>query len=122
MSLSPSFKEFLLEQMAQFGPVTIKRMFGGAGVYRDGMMFAVVDNDIVYFKTDDENRGLFEVEGLAAFVFQTAKGHAMTIKYYRAPERCMDDAGEMAEWCRIGFGAALRAAQGKRQKFEALAN
>ena len=57
MSVSASFKEFLIEQMAGFGPVTIRAMFGGAGVYHDGLMFALVDDDALYFKVDETSQG-----------------------------------------------------------------
>ena len=53
MSVSASFKEFLIEQMAGFGPVTIRAMFGGAGVMCDGLMFALIDDEVLYLKADD---------------------------------------------------------------------
>ena len=56
MSVSASFKEFLIEQMAGFGPVTIRAMFGGAGVMRDGLMFALIDDEVLYLKADDDNQ------------------------------------------------------------------
>ena len=53
--------------MAGFGPVTIRPMFGGAGVYHDGLMFALVDDEVLYFKVDETSRPAFEAENLPPF-------------------------------------------------------
>lgn len=110
MSVSASFKEFLIEQMAGFGPVTIRPMFGGAGVYHDGLMFALVADEVLYLKVDEANRPAFEAENLPPFVY-SRKDQKIDMSYFRSPERCMDDADEMAIWCRTAYGAALNAAR-----------
>lgn len=56
MSFSNEFRDFLIEHTAEFGPVTIRRMFGGGGIYRDGLMFGLIDDETVYLKADDETR------------------------------------------------------------------
>ena len=116
MSVSAGFKEFLIEQMAGFGPVVIKSMFGGAGVMRDGQMFALIDDDVLYFKADETTKAAFEKEGLAQFTYIAKGGKLMEMNYYRAPERCLDDPEEMANWCRTAFGVALKSAAKKRPK------
>jgi DNA transformation protein len=116
LSISASFKEFLIEQMAGFGPVAIRPMFGGAGVYRDGLMFALIDNDALYFKVDETSRPAFEAEKLPPFAFSTKGGRKVDTSYFRCPERCLDDADEMAAWCRIAYTAALKAAAKKKPK------
>ena len=113
MSVSAEFIDFLLEQMAGFAPVSVRRMFGGAGLYRDGVMFGLVDDDALYLKVDDTNRGDFESEGLAAFSYETSDGRNTIMSFMRAPDRCLDDAEEMADWCRKAHAAALR---GKKPK------
>lgn len=109
MAASAEFIEFLKEQMADFGPVTHKRMFGGAGLYRDGVIFALVVDDALYLKADAESRPLFEAEDLKPFTYGTKNGEKIITSYCRAPERCLDDRDDMTEWCRIAWGAALRA-------------
>ena len=99
---------FLKEQMAGFGEVMARRMFGGAGLFRDGLMFALVAEDVLYLKADAESAAAFEAEHLAAFSYPTKSGEHTLTSYRRAPERCLDDEGEMAEWCRLAWGAALR--------------
>jgi DNA transformation protein len=114
VSLSPEFRAFLEDQMAEFGKVSIKKMFGGAGVYRDGLMFALVDRDVLYLKADAESRGEFDALGLAPFSYQTKDGQRTLTSYFRAPAVCLDDPAEMTEWCRKGYAAALRASKKKR--------
>ena len=101
---------FLKEQMAGFGEVEARRMFGGAGLFRDGLMFALVAEDVLYFKSDAESAAAFETEQLAAFSYPTKTGEHTLTSYRRAPERCLDDEGEMTHWCRLAWGAALRQA------------
>ncbi len=113
MSYSNEFKEFLFEHLAGFGPVSIRRMFGGGGIYRDGLMFGLIDEETVYLKVDDETRVRFEAEGSEPFVYAPAKGKTVAMSYYRVPVRCMDDAGEMTEWAKLAYGAALRAQRKK---------
>ena len=106
MPASAEFCEFLTEQLAGFGPVEIKRMFGGAGLFRDGLMFALVADDVLFFKVDEENTGAFEAEDLPHFTYTTKKGDKGLMSYRRAPERCLDDADDMTEWARAAFDAA----------------
>ena len=114
MSVSADFKQFLAEQMAGFGAVNIRGMFGGLGIFHDGLMFALVVDDVLYFKTDAEGRKAFEAEGLGPFTYATKSGKRTLTSYWRSPERCLDDPEEMTLWCRKAFDVALRAAKSKR--------
>lgn len=116
MSVSGEFIEFIKDQLAGFGPVTIKRMFGGAGLYRDGLIFALIADEVVYFKADDITRPDFEAEKLGPFVYGTKNGKNTIMSYWRAPERCMDDPSEMVEWARKAHAAALRASKPRPAK------
>lgn len=113
MTVSAGFSEFLKDQLSEFGAVTIRRMFGGAGIYRDGLMFALVASDVVYFKADDVNRPDFEALGLGPFVYAGKDGRNTIMSYWRAPESCLDDPSEMADWAARAFAAALRSRPGK---------
>lgn len=116
MSVSPSFREFLIEHMAGFGPVAIRPMFGGAGVYRDGLMFALIDGEVLYLKADGSTKQSFLAENLPPFIYAAKGGKKMEMSYYRIPERCLDDADEMAQWCRAAYAVALKAARKKPRK------
>ena len=116
MSVSAGFQEFITEQMAGFGPVTVRAMFGGAGVYRDGLMFALIDDEVLYLKVDDSTKPDFMTENLPPFFYEAKGGKKMEMGYYRTPERCLDDMDEMAFWCRKAFEVALKAAAKKKPK------
>lgn len=116
MAVSDEFSAFLTDQLADFGPVDIKRMFGGIGVFADGLMIGLVANEVLYFKVDDENRVEFEDEALAPFMYSRKGGEPIAMSYMRAPERCMDDRDEMTAWARSAFDAALRADKKKPAK------
>ena len=105
------FTDHLAELFEAFGPVTVRRMFGGHGVYRDGVMFGLVSNDALYLKADDGNRAKFESRGLPRFEY-AKQGRTITVSYYLAPAEAMDDPQTLAEWTRPAFEAALRGRRG----------
>jgi DNA transformation protein len=112
--MSTEFTDFLIEQMAGFGPVSAQRMFGAVGLYRDGIIFAIVAGDVLYFRVDGDSRGAFEAEGLDSFTYKTSTGDISVMSYMRAPERCLEEPDEMTEWCRKAFEAALRVRKAKK--------
>ncbi len=109
MAASKQFVSFAQEQMAGLGQVHVKRMFGGAGLFRHGLMFALVADDVLYFKSDDHSSQAFDAEGLAPFTYSTRHGDKVLTSYRRAPERSLDDPEEMLHWAEIAFEAAMRA-------------
>lgn len=109
------FIEFLLDQLRGFGAVRARKMFGGHGIYRDDLMFALVADDVLYFKVDDTSRAIFADEGLQPFTY-VKKGQAMQMSYHEAPADALEDADVMHHWAKLGFEAALRAAAQKRTK------
>jgi len=108
LSVSQEFRDFLLDQLAGVGPVTMRRMFGGAGVYCDGLMFGLVAGDVLYFKCDAENRADFEAEGLGPFTYMASGKPRAIPSYRRAPGACLDDPAEMAAWGQKALAAARR--------------
>jgi DNA transformation protein len=115
MAANGDFIEFLKDQLRGLGYVTSRRMFSGAGIYCDGVIFALLLRDTLYFKVDDGNRAAYEAEGLRPFSYQ-AKGRTMEIKaYWRIPERLLDDPEEMVEWARAALAAGQRA-EGRKRK------
>src|SRR5580658_4244623 len=104
--------EFIHELFGQFGPVTVRRMFSGAGIFRDGLMFGLIIRDVVYLKADEGNIADFEREGCAPFTYMRGKApgrpsqHALP--YWRLPERLYDDPDELAAWAARAFAIAER--------------
>jgi DNA transformation protein len=116
MTASKGFVEFLQDQLRSVGPVAIRRMFGGAGVFADGVMFALVADDTLYFKADDATRADFEAEDMPVFSYETKDGRKSLVSYWRAPERLFDDPEEMQAWASKALGVARRAAAAKSGK------
>jgi DNA transformation protein len=107
MAVSDGFKELLAELLAPVGPIAIRRMFGGVGVMLEGVMFALVADDVLYFKVDDRTRARFESEGMGPFTYATKNGENVLSSYYRAPERLYDEPDEMLAFAREAAEAAL---------------
>lgn len=102
----------ITELLASVGPVVARRMFGGAGLFLDGVMFGLIASGELYFKVGAENEALFRDEGMQPFTF-TAKGRSVEMSYWRAPERLYDDQDEMTAWARTAIAAARKAKAGK---------
>ena len=116
MASNPEFIAFLTDQLAPLGHVTTRRMFSGAGMYCDGVIFALILRDVVYFKVDDGNRAAYQAEGSGPFSYE-AKGRQVEIgSYWRVPERLFDDRDDMVEWGRAALAAGRRAAVKERPK------
>jgi DNA transformation protein len=106
------FHGFVEELFAGLGPVRIRRMFGGAGVYAGDVMFGLIDEDTLYLKTDAALRVELAAEGSAAWVYSRAKRTWEDSAYWRLPEVALDDPDEAVAWARRALAvASARAAQ-----------
>ena len=110
MPVSPGYVAMLCELLEALGQVSVRRMFGGAGVYAESVMFAIVDDDQLYLKTDDAGAALFEAEGMGPFTYRTKSGEGTLKSYWRAPERLLDEPEEMVVWARRALQVALSSA------------
>jgi DNA transformation protein len=110
MVASESFAEFLCEQLAPLGRVTMRRMFGKTGVFCDGLMFAMVTDDTLYFRVDDLNRAAFREAESSPPLNYAKKGRTIDLSFWRAPERLWDEPDELVAWARTAMGAARRVA------------
>ncbi len=100
MAPSESFQDFIRDQLAAFGPVTIRNMFGGAGIYADGVMFAILTGDTLYLKADETTEPAFEAEGMAPFTYPPKGKAPVTMSYWEAPPRLLEDPDALADWAR----------------------
>jgi DNA transformation protein len=101
---------------AAFGPVVVRRMFGGAGIYADGMMFALIADDVIYLKVDEGNAPAFEREGCEPLSYTARNGKRAVMSYRRIPDRLLDDPDELARWAVNAVAAAGRAAARKQPR------
>ncbi len=105
--MSGEFIEYVMELFGPFGTVGARRMFGGHGVYLDGLMFAIVSEDTLYLKADEMNRVEFEQAGCEIFGY-ARKGKRASLNFFRAPEDAMESPELMLPWARTAYAAALR--------------
>ena len=116
MAVSESLVALLQEQLEPLGRITFRRMFSGAGVYGDGVIFALILRGTLHFRVDDRNRAAYEAEGMAPFSYE-AQGRIRQIgAYWRVPERLFDEPDEMIEWARAALAAGRRSAADKASK------
>ena len=103
------FVDHVVETMRAFGPDTAKQMFGGWGLYHDGVFFALIAEDTLYLKADEENGAEFDAASLPPFVYVTKDGDSMTMSYRQAPPEALESPTAMTVWARSAYAAALRA-------------
>jgi len=115
MPINNPFVEYLLELLQPLPGVTAKRMFGGYGLFRAGLMFGLVAQDTLYLKTDEQNRAEFVARDLGPFIYEK-EGKPMPMSYYQAPGEALDNSDDMVEWAEMAFAAAVRVAANKPKK------
>lgn len=115
MARQSEFVEFVLELLAPPGNVRARAMFGGHGIYRGEVMFAIIVNDQLYFKADSVSRQTYTARGLAPFTY-VARGKTQTLQYYEAPPEVFEAPEAMRKWAQRAVGVALNARRGKNKK------
>jgi DNA transformation protein len=113
MPMRPEFRDYLLELFERFGPIRIKAMFGGFGLYSGEIFFGLIADERVYLKVDDTTRADFEAEGKTHFTFKLKSGDIGAMSYFEIPDRLYDDPDELAVWARKAVDVAMRAATSK---------
>ncbi|MGD1934974.1 MAG: TfoX/Sxy family protein [Candidatus Phaeomarinobacter sp.] len=109
MAVSSEYLDFLLEMLGPLGPVKSRRMFGGSGLFADGLMFALIANEVLYLKVDEQTQPAFEAEGAEPFTYETKAGKRGVMSYWQVPERLSDEPEEFVTWARDAVSVALRA-------------
>ena len=110
MTASANFAEFLREQLSPLGRVTLRRMFGKSGVFCDGVMLAMVTDDTLYFRVDEQNQADFQEAASAPPLNYEKGGRAIDLAFWRAPDRLLDEPDELVRWARSALAAARRVA------------
>lgn len=136
MSYDESLVEWVREALEPLGPVTLRKMMGGATLYLDGndrmsgaphrstlsggqgnpIIFAIAYGGEIWFKADGESDAVWDAEGCERFSVTFKDGRVDTMNYRRAPADVYDDAEAMQRWARLAHAAGLRGAAKKRPK------
>jgi DNA transformation protein len=105
MAVTPDYLQYVLEQLGGLAHVSSRRMFGGIGLYCDGVFFGLIDNDTLFFKVDDSNRPDYVARGMAAFRPFPDRPDQST-SYFEVPADALEDRDELAVWARKSVLAA----------------
>jgi DNA transformation protein and related proteins len=105
--MSESFTSYLRDLFSELGPVVLRKMFGGQGLYHDGLIIGLVIGEELYLKTDAVTVGAFEQAGGHPFVYQ-GKGKPVTMSYWLPPAEAMESAQAMRPWAKLAYEAAVR--------------
>lgn len=115
MSDSREFASHVVDLLDPFGKVESKRMFGGFGIFHQGLMIALIAEGNLYLKADEKSRSFFEDEGMSRFsYFKRDKEYFLS--YYLAPEAFFEDPDDCIRWAALAYDAALRASKKKNRK------
>ena len=113
--MSDDFSEHLRELFSEVGPIDLRPMFGGHGLYLDGTIIGIVLDETLYLKTDAATRAHFENAGCAPCIYDM-KGRALTMSYWSVPADAMDSPQAMRPWAQLALEAALRKRAGRKRK------
>jgi len=114
MTKDSEFADYVVEITQSIGPVYAKRMFGGHGIFLDGLMFGLIADKTLYLKVDKKSEADFSSLGLEAFSYNK-NGKQMKMSYFQAPEEALENLDEMNIWANKAYSAALRAAVKKKK-------
>ena len=109
MAVSTDFLAYVLDQLAGLGGVSSKRMFGGAGLYKDEFFFGLIADDVLYLRVDDSNRKDYAGRGMGQFKPYADRPH-LSMNYYETPAEVLEDAGELVNWAQRSVDVAMAAA------------
>lgn len=114
MAVNAAYREYVLEQLGRVAPVSGRSMFGGVGIYSDGLFFALMDDGAVYLKVDDTNRAMFVDAGMSQF--DPFGDGQQVMKYYELPADLLESPDLLRPWMDAALDVARRARKSKKKK------
>ena len=119
MSVDTGLIDWVEEAMAPIGQVSFRRMMGGATLYLDGIVFAIVLDDALWFKSDVAADAVWDAAGCPRFTYDRKDGTTATMNYRRAPDDVLDDGEALREWATLAVEAGRRAPVKRKQNRQA---
>jgi DNA transformation protein len=116
MALDTGLIAWVEEALAPIGQVSMRRMMGGATLYLDGTIFAIIADDALWLKADATSDAEWDAAGCPRFIYAMGDGRALSMNYRRAPDDVYDDADALRQWAMLGVAAGLRAPARKPRK------
>lgn len=116
MSVSSEYKDFVIDVLSSFGDVQVRSMFGGGGVYHQGIMFGLIADETLFLKADDTNIPDFESEGMGPFLYEGKSGKPISMSYWQVPDYLYENSDEMKSWAEKAYNIALSTKKPKPKK------
>lgn len=116
MSIDEGLLEWVKEALEPLGVVTLRKMMGGATLYLDGTIFAILDEGEIWFKADDQTNAVWDAEGWERFSVTFKDGRVDTMNYRRGPADVYDEPEAMRRWAKLAVEAGLRGAAKKKAR------
>lgn len=113
--MTPEYREWLTELFARFGAVSVKHFFNLNGLFLDDIMFGLVADDRIYFKTDEQSRKIFEREGVSALTYVMRDGERIVTSYWEVPQHLYDEPDQLVHWAKRAYEIALLSPTAKRK-------
>ncbi len=107
--------DYLIDQLAPLGDIRGRRMFGGHGLFLNGAMVGIIEEETLYLKADAASRGAFEAESMAPFTY-SARGRRIALSYWEAPAAVLEEPEQLQQWVREAAAAARRAQAAKQPR------
>ena len=107
LRVSPSFRDYVVDQLAELPDVRARAMFGGVGLYGRGLFFGIIAGDVLYLKVDHSTRARYERTGMKPF--RPYPDRSGTMQYYEVPTGVLESAVELVRWAREAVKVAERA-------------
>lgn len=111
---SSDYRDYVLDVLGSFGEVTAKAMFGGHSLYKNGVIFAIIADDVLYFKVGDSNRADYMAYGSQAFTYE-AKGKRVSMSYWQVPLEVMEEGAELVQWAEKAYQVGCKSAHKKKK-------
>ncbi len=108
MTIDMGLYAWVREALAPIGEVTMRKMMGGATLYLDGTIFAILHGEDIWFKADKESDAIWDAEGCPKFSITLGDGRVDVMNYRRAPLDVHDDVEAMQRWAQLAVEAGER--------------
>lgn len=116
MAVTTDYLAYVIDQFAPFAKVISRRMFGGVGLYADGLFFGLIDDDTLYLKVDDSNRDDYVSRGCVPFRPLANDPDAYSMSYFQLPEDVLEDPDTLRFWARKALAVAAASAAAKARR------
>lgn len=111
---SSNYRDYVLDLLGLFGEVTVKAMFGGHSLYKNGVIFAIIADEVLYFKVDDSNRPDYVACGSEPFTYE-AKGKRVSMSYWQVPLEVMEEGVELLQWAEKAYQVGCKSTPKKKK-------